>query len=103
MLDNALKSEIQDAYRRVVDTLELTPRYGQRMMIAEIARTLGNIESDSEGKRTSDTHVCVLEAGTGTGKTLALFPRPRSLSKSRCLIRTCLHSLATAAFPFATH
>lgn len=83
MLDTALKSEIQDAYRRVVDTLELTPRYGQRMMIAEIARTLGNIESDNEGKRTSDTHVCVLEAGTGTGKTLAYLIAALPIAKAR--------------------
>ncbi len=55
----------------MVEKLGLTPRYGQRLMIAEIARTLGDIECDSEGKRVSDSHVCVLEAGTGTGKTLA--------------------------------
>lgn len=83
MLDTALKSEIQDAYRRVVENLELTPRYGQRMMIAEIARTLGNIESDNEGKRTSDTHVCVLEAGTGTGKTLAYLIAALPIAKAR--------------------
>ncbi|MCO7227945.1 ATP-dependent DNA helicase DinG [Halomonas sp. CnH100-B] len=71
MLNDALKNDIQQAYRNVVEKLELTPRYGQRLMIAEIARTLGDIECDSEGKRVSDSHVCVLEAGTGTGKTLA--------------------------------
>ncbi|WP_447957845.1 ATP-dependent DNA helicase DinG [Vreelandella sp. EE7] len=71
MLDNELKSSIQEAYRKVVENLSLTPRYGQRLMIAEIARTLGDIEVDDEGKRKSDRHVCVLEAGTGTGKTLA--------------------------------
>ena len=71
MLDNALKNDIQQAYRNVVEKLGLIPRYGQRLMIAEIARTLGDIECDSEGKRVSDSHVCVLEAGTGTGKTLA--------------------------------
>ncbi|MBZ5486745.1 ATP-dependent DNA helicase DinG [Halomonas aquamarina] len=83
MLDTALKSEIQDAYRRVVEGLELTPRYGQRLMIAEIARTLGDIESDSEGKRTSDSHVCVLEAGTGTGKTLAYLIAALPIAKAR--------------------
>ncbi|MYL24497.1 ATP-dependent DNA helicase DinG [Halomonas alkaliantarctica] len=71
MLEDALKGEIQDAYRQVVERLGLTPRYGQRLMIAEIARTLGGIDMDDEGKRQNDTHVCVLEAGTGTGKTLA--------------------------------
>ncbi|OHV11823.1 ATP-dependent DNA helicase DinG [Kushneria phosphatilytica] len=71
MLDTALKDEIQEAYRKVLEALELRPRYGQRLMIAEIARTLGGIERDDSGQRTSDEHVCVLEAGTGTGKTLA--------------------------------
>ena len=70
-LDSELKATIQTAYRRVLDSLELTPRYGQRLMIAEIARTLGGIESDDAGRRLSNEHVCVLEAGTGTGKTLA--------------------------------
>ncbi|SHF63691.1 ATP-dependent DNA helicase DinG [Modicisalibacter ilicicola DSM 19980] len=71
MLDEALKEEIQAAYRRVLEGLDLTPRYGQRLMIAEIARTLAGIESDESGRRLSNEHVCVLEAGTGTGKTLA--------------------------------
>ena len=83
MLDNALKSDIQDAYRRVVEKLELTPRYGQRLMIAEIARTLGGIEQDSEGKRTNDNHVCVLEAGTGTGKTLAYLIAALPIAKAQ--------------------
>ncbi|KPQ26102.1 ATP-dependent DNA helicase DinG [Halomonas sp. HL-93] len=83
MLDTGLKSEIQDAYRRVVENLELTPRYGQRLMIAEIARTLGDIESDGDGKRTSDSHVCVLEAGTGTGKTLAYLIASLPIAKAR--------------------
>lgn len=71
MLDEPLKDEIQAAYRRVLEGLELTPRYGQRLMIAEIARTLAGIEADDSGRRISHEHVCVLEAGTGTGKTLA--------------------------------
>lgn len=71
MLDESLKEEIQAAYRRVLEGLDLTPRYGQRLMIAEIARTLAGIEADDSGYRLSNEHVCVLEAGTGTGKTLA--------------------------------
>ncbi|SFH79102.1 ATP-dependent DNA helicase DinG [Modicisalibacter xianhensis] len=71
MLDESLKDEIQSAYRRVLEGLELTPRYGQRLMIAEIARTLASIEADDTGRRLSNEHICVLEAGTGTGKTLA--------------------------------
>ena len=83
MLDDALKSEIQSAYRRVLEALELTPRYGQRLMIAEISRTLAGIETDEDGKRVSDEHVCVLEAGTGTGKTLAYLLATLPVAKAR--------------------
>ncbi|MDR5868227.1 ATP-dependent DNA helicase DinG [Halomonas koreensis] len=83
MLDEALKGEIQGAYRRVLEGLELTPRYGQRLMIAEIARTLAGIETDEAGRRTSDEHVCVLEAGTGTGKTLAYLLAALPVAKAR--------------------
>ncbi|MFG6666353.1 ATP-dependent DNA helicase DinG [Halomonas sp. HNIBRBA4712] len=83
MLDDDLKASIQTAYRQVVENLSLTPRYGQRLMIAEIARTLGDIKVDSEGKRTSDEHVCVLEAGTGTGKTLAYLISALPVAKAR--------------------
>ncbi|GAA3894386.1 ATP-dependent DNA helicase DinG [Halomonas cibimaris] len=83
MLDDALKGDIQAAYRRMVEALSLTPRYGQRLMIAEIARTLGGIDVDEAGKRQSDTHVCVLEAGTGTGKTLAYLVAALPVAKAR--------------------
>ncbi|MBE0488496.1 MAG: ATP-dependent DNA helicase DinG [Halomonas sp.] len=83
MLDEALKGEIQTAYRRVLEGLDLTPRYGQRLMIAEIARTLAGIEVDEAGKRISDEHVCVLEAGTGTGKTLAYLLAALPVARAR--------------------
>lgn len=83
MLDDALKGDIQNAYRQVVERLDLTPRYGQRLMIAEIARTLGGIVMDDEGKRQNDTHVCVLEAGTGTGKTLAYLLAALPIAKAQ--------------------
>lgn len=83
MLDAVLKDEIQGAYRRVLDELNLTPRYGQRLMIAEIARTLAGIEADDAGKRLSNEHVCVLEAGTGTGKTLAYLLAALPVAKAR--------------------
>jgi len=83
MLDEALKGEIQEAYRRVLEGLDLTPRYGQRLMIAEIARTLGGIEVDDAGQRTSNEHVCVLEAGTGTGKTLAYLLAALPVARAR--------------------
>lgn len=83
MLDEALKGEIQAAYRRVLEGLDLTPRYGQRLMIAEIARTLGGVEVDDAGKRVGNEHVCVLEAGTGTGKTLAYLLAALPVAKAR--------------------
>src|SRR5690554_697152 len=83
MLDEALKGEIQAAYRRVLEAQGLTPRYGQRLMIAEIARTLAGIEADDAGKRLSDEHVCVLEEGTGTGKTLAYLLAALPVAKAR--------------------
>ena len=83
MLDEALKGEIQAAYRRVLEAQGLTPRYGQRLMIAEIARTLSGIVADDSGKRISDEHVCVLEAGTGTGKTLAYLLAALPVAKAR--------------------
>src|SRR5690554_7209793 len=83
MLDEALKGEIQGAYRRVLEAQGLTPRYGQRLMIAEIARTLSAIEADDAGRRLSDEHVCVLEAGTGTGKTLAYLLAALPVAKAK--------------------
>ena len=71
MLDEKTKKAIQTAYSRFLAAKQLSPRYGQKLMIAEIARTLGSIELDEEGIRQSNGHLCVVEAGTGTGKTVA--------------------------------
>lgn len=71
MLAPETKKTIQQAYSSFLQAKELKPRYGQKLMIAAIANTLGNIESDPEGVRVSEGHVCVVEAGTGTGKTVA--------------------------------
>ncbi len=84
-LNNELKEEIQTAYRNFLAARELKPRYGQKLMIAEIARTLGEIQLNEEGIRTSGSHLCVVEAGTGTGKTvaylLAALPVAKHLNK----------------------
>ncbi len=71
MLSDAVKARIQAAYSRLVKEKGYKARFGQRHMIAEIARYLGQIEVDDEGVRTSAHKVCAVEAGTGTGKTLA--------------------------------
>jgi ATP-dependent DNA helicase DinG len=75
MLPDNIKEEIQHAYKRILGEKQLRARYGQRLMIAEIARTLAAI-TPSTGETSPDSAaapapVCVVEAGTGTGKTLA--------------------------------
>lgn len=71
MLSDPLKKTIQTAYSDFLRSRELQPRYGQKLMIAEIAKTLGGIDLDDDGVRQSSGHICVVEAGTGTGKTVA--------------------------------
>lgn len=70
MLTDQLKKDIQQAYSRFLESKSLKPRYGQKLMVAAIARTLGGIQLDDAEERESEGHVCVIEAGTGTGKTV---------------------------------
>lgn len=65
MLTDALKQTIQSAYSAWLESKGLKARYGQRLMIAEVARTLGSRDPAEPAP------VCVVEAGTGTGKTVA--------------------------------
>ena len=51
-------------------------------MIGHIASFLGAIERDDEGLRVSDNNVIAIEAGTGTGKTVAYLLSVLSLAKS---------------------
>jgi ATP-dependent DNA helicase DinG len=70
LLSEELKERIREAYNAIMERKSLTPRWGQRQMIAEIANTLARIPGP--GARTPDSPaVCVIEAGTGTGKTIA--------------------------------
>ena len=71
MLSNEAKSVIQTAYSKILKEKSLRPRIGQRKMIAAIAKTMGSIQEDGDGNRISQNPVCIVEAGTGTGKTLA--------------------------------
>ena len=64
------KQQIQKAYRDVLAGKQIRARYGQRLMIAEIAKYMGDID-ENDGQRTSPPATCVVEAGTGTGKTFA--------------------------------
>lgn len=70
MLDEPQKRAIQKAYSAFLESKKLKARPGQKQMIAEIARALGDIKTDNEGRRISDPSVTVIEAGTGTGKTV---------------------------------
>jgi ATP-dependent DNA helicase DinG len=71
MLSDELKKTIQKAYSQYLDVQALKPRYGQRLMIANIANAFAQVEVDDDGKRKNDVPICVVEAGTGTGKTVA--------------------------------
>ncbi len=96
MLTEDMKQEIQQAYSALLTSLGYTARYCQRRMIADIANTLGNIEVGDAGERVSENHICVVEAGTGTGKTVAYavaaLPLARALGK-RLVIATATVAL----------
>lgn len=93
-LTDEVKQEIQQGYRDVLAGKEIRARYGQRLMIAEIARYLGGITED-DGQRTSEASACVVEAGTGTGKTLAYLIA--AIPIARALDKTLVISTATVA------
>lgn len=71
MLSAETKTRIQSLYSECVKALNLNPRFGQRAMIAEIAKTLAAVHENDEGARDNDAGIAAIEAGTGTGKTLA--------------------------------
>lgn len=81
----AIKAKIQASYSQFLKSKGHQARYGQKLMIAAIARTLGSVVLDDDGARESEGHVCVVEAGTGTGKTvaylLAAIPIAQALGK----------------------
>ena len=62
----SIKEQIQFTYRQLIESQSLIPRYGQRQMIAQITNELSKVQDPEV-----DTPICVIEAGTGTGKTLA--------------------------------
>lgn len=83
MLTDTIKSDIQSAYSTFLKNRHLRARHGQRLMVAQIARTLGGIQTCSEGVRTGGPHVCAVEAGTGTGKTLAYLVSALPIARAR--------------------
>lgn len=87
MLSEELKRTIQTAYSQLLESKGIKARYGQRLMIAEVANTLASAD---QGKlENHQPPVCVVEAGTGTGKTiayaLAAIPIARALEKKLIL------------------
>ena len=88
MLQKETKERIQSLYREAIKALELRPRYGQRVMIAEIAKALGSIHEGEKDERDNDAGIAVVEAGTGTGKTLAylIASLPVAIERERKLL-----------------
>ena len=95
MLSEELKGAIRQAYSAIIEGKSLTPRWGQRQMIAEIANTLARIPGPGEPVPGSPA-VCVIEAGTGTGKTIAYavaaIPVARAMNK-RLVVATATIAL----------
>ncbi|MCF2907874.1 ATP-dependent DNA helicase DinG [Pseudoalteromonas sp. DL2-H2.2] len=82
MLSDSLKKTIRQAHTNIAEQLEgFRPRAGQNYLVAEIAKTLGGDYHKSQ-------RICVIEAGTGTGKSLAycLGALPMALAKKKKLI-----------------
>ena len=88
MISKETKDRIQGLYRECIKALDLKPRYGQRVMIAEVAKSLAAISEDDKGERNNEQGIVVVEAGTGTGKTLAdlLASLPVAIEKEKKLI-----------------
>src|SRR5690606_19308465 len=78
-----LKQTIQSNYSLLLKRKQLQTRGGQKRMIAEIVRTLAGPADESA--EVAGSAICVLEAGTGTGKTLAYLlaalPTAKALDK----------------------
>lgn len=85
MLDASLKKEIQTAYTRFLDSRGLKARPAQKQMIAAVARTLGSIRADEKGHRLGESHLVAVEAGTGTGKTIAYLLAALPIARQRGL------------------
>lgn len=83
MLDTDLKSTIQSAYTAFLNNRGLKPRTSQKLMVAHVARVLAGIRQAPGGEREEAGHVCVVEAGTGTGKTLAYLLAATPVAKAR--------------------
>ena len=95
MLTEELKDAIQQAYSRLLNSRGFKARQCQKLMIADIARVLGDIAINEEGDREPGPNTCVIEAGTGTGKTIAYILAGLPLAKAHN--KTLIISTATVA------
>lgn len=89
MLSDKLKQVIRQSYKAIGDNLSnFNPRKQQTFLIAEIAKTLA-------GEYSKDRKIITIEAGTGTGKSLAysLGAIPLALARDK---KVCI-STATVA------
>ncbi|MFK7828191.1 MAG: ATP-dependent DNA helicase DinG [Congregibacter sp.] len=105
MLTSKEKDAIRDSYNAIIAARGLTPRWGQRQMIAEVAKTLARARApgagdsgDSQASLTDTpggSPIAVIEAGTGTGKTIAyVIP---ALVMARALGKRLVIATATVA------
>ncbi|WP_404340472.1 ATP-dependent DNA helicase DinG [Pseudoalteromonas mariniglutinosa] len=82
MLSESLKKTIRQIHKHVADNLiDYRPRSSQNYLVAEIAKTLA-------GEYHKQQRICVIEAGTGTGKSLAycLGALPIALAQKKKLV-----------------
>ncbi len=89
MLSDKLKQNIRQSYKAIGENLtHFNPRKQQTLLIAEIAKTLA-------GEYSNDRKIITIEAGTGTGKSLAyaLGAIPLAISQNK---KVCI-STATVA------
>jgi ATP-dependent DNA helicase DinG len=68
-VSDSSKTAIREAYNALMAARQLAPRWGQRQMIAEVANTLARV--DENGGAADPPAIAAIEAGTGTGKTIA--------------------------------
>ena len=86
---------IAKAYQSFLDKKGVTARMGQKRMMNLCYGLVNSIKVDDNGKRTSAPAVCVIEAGTGTGKTLGYSIPLIPLAKAK--EKTLILSTATVA------
>ncbi|EPL8955252.1 MULTISPECIES: ATP-dependent DNA helicase DinG [Enterobacteriaceae] len=86
---------IAQAYQSFLDKKGVSARAGQKRMMNLCYGLVNGIEVDSNGERTGNPAVCVIEAGTGTGKTLGYSIPLIPLAKAKG--KTLILSTATVA------